>query len=106
MRHEAFHRTASLYSHVIRDLNVLIVEVEHGAWIQEGDPNFASFTQATRTIQSLLDSLMRRDLEDGRSAQLSLSENSSAWPDQLGRTTPWDFEIDFWAGLADQVNIT
>lgn len=49
---------------------------------------------------------MRRNWEGGRSAQLSLSENSSAWPDQLGRTTPWDFEIDFWAGLADQVNIT
>lgn len=96
--HSPFQRNPQFLSQVIQHLNVLVVEIRLGTWIQRGNPNSALFTQATRTIQSLLDSIEARKVGTVSLAELpSLSE---AWTD-----LPWDFEMDFWAGLADQINV-
>lgn len=96
--HGSFQRNPQFRSQVIQHLNVLVVEIRLGSWIQRGNPNFALFTQAAQTIQSLLDSI-----EAGRVGTVSSGE----WPPAMDAWTdlPGDFEIDFWAELGDQINL-
>lgn len=86
----------------MQNLSVLVAEIATGVLIQAGEPNFALFTQATRTIQSLLDSLMvwREPPEPLFAQRLDASaEFLEGWQMGVG-FEPWEFEEDFWAGLA------
>ncbi|OJD40320.1 zn-c6 fungal-type dna-binding domain [Diplodia corticola] len=88
-------------SKMVQDLSVLVAEIRTGVLIQAGEPNFALFTQATRTIQSLLDSLMVWRSPPG---PLYPQPDASAefledWNTGID-FDPWEFEQDFWAGLA------
>ncbi|RKK91727.1 hypothetical protein BFJ68_g16112 [Fusarium oxysporum] len=42
---------------LVQDLSVLVAELKVGAIVRAGEPNYALFSRATRTMQSLLDSL-------------------------------------------------
>ncbi|KAH7145479.1 hypothetical protein B0J13DRAFT_553560 [Dactylonectria estremocensis] len=85
-------------SKMIQALSVLVAEVTTGAWIQAGEPNFALFTRATRTIQSLLDSLLAaRPPEVPQDLGHNLIE---AW-DPYASSPLWEFEMDFWENLAE-----
>lgn len=91
---------------MVQDLSALVAEITIGAWIQAGEPNFALFNRATRTIRSLLDSLtawkahpepseLSRSYTTNEIA--SLTEDWNAFID----SQPWEFEMDFWASLAE-----
>ena len=45
-------------SKTIRDLSVLVAEIETGALLQSEDPNYALLSGAARTIKNLLDRLI------------------------------------------------
>jgi hypothetical protein len=91
----------------LQNLSILVAEVRLGAVIHAGEPNFALFSRATSTIQSLLDALMApmqqwelpqaEPIAPQQQQQLSFDpiENWDPWVD----TEPWEFEIDFWANL-------
>ncbi|KAJ5721970.1 hypothetical protein N7488_000005 [Penicillium malachiteum] len=92
-------------SKMVQDLSALVAEITIGAWIQTGDPNFALFSRATRTIRSLLDSLIawkaypgpNKPSEPYTNDMASLTEDWNAFID----SQPWEFEMDFWASLAE-----
>lgn len=86
-------------SKMIQDLSVLVAEAKTGAWIQAGEPNFALFTRATRTIQSLLDSLLTARPHASKIPGLD-SSLIGEW-DPYANSQLWDFEMDFWANLAE-----
>lgn len=87
---------------MIQGLSVLVAEITIGAWIQPGEPNYALFSQATRTIQSLLDSLTavkeQPSKASGDSQQLMNSDGT--W-DPYINSQSWELEMDFWASLAE-----
>ncbi|KAH6664578.1 hypothetical protein B0J14DRAFT_630429 [Halenospora varia] len=100
-----------LRSKILQDLSVLVAEVGTGAVIQAGQPNFAIFTRAIRTIQSLLNILMGGDLtsrfpdSEPEIPNQYLNCNSiQAW-DPWINSDPWDFEIEFWANLAEHPSL-
>lgn len=84
---------------MIQALCTLVVEITTGAWIQAGEPNFALFARATRTIQSLLDSLLA-----ARSPQSFSQDADAAW-NPYANSQLWEFELDFWANLAEHPNL-
>ncbi|KAH8199188.1 hypothetical protein TruAng_006657 [Truncatella angustata] len=96
---------APSFSQLIQDLNVLVVEIRLGAWIQKGHPNFALFTQATQTIQSLLDAVMSRQLGTDTGSTQAAQFDFSTMPDSTVRFQPWEFEMDFWTSLEDQLKV-
>ncbi|KAM0255610.1 hypothetical protein ACHAQJ_005615 [Trichoderma viride] len=89
-------------SKMIQALSVLVAEITIGAWIQPGEPNFALFSQAVRTIQSLLDSLTALKQPSGTSdsQQLLNSDGADNW-DPYINSQSWELEMDFWASLAE-----
>ncbi|KAL6922576.1 hypothetical protein FSST1_006602 [Fusarium sambucinum] len=86
-------------SKMIQGLCALVAEITTGAWIQAGDPNFALFTRATRTIQSLLDSLLAAKVPQ------DLGHNVAETWNPYANSQLWDFEMDFWASLAEHPNL-
>ncbi|KPM45974.1 hypothetical protein AK830_g722 [Neonectria ditissima] len=90
-------------SRLVQDLSVLVAEIRTGAMIQAGEPNFALFTRATSTIQSLLDSLMTwgQSRTDTLNSQVDTSTQYMDRWDPCINFDPWEFEIDFWANLAE-----
>ncbi|KAJ0116896.1 hypothetical protein J7T55_003310 [Diaporthe amygdali] len=86
-------------SKMIQDLSVLVAEIKTGAWIQAGEPNFALFTRATRTIQALLDSLLAARPVTA-ATQTSRNEQAEIWEPYTNHQV-WDFEMEFWSNLAE-----
>lgn len=102
---------------MVQDLSVLVAEIRAGALIQAGEPNFALFTRATSTMQSLLDSLIvvwrspeqagqqTGGGQQGQQQQLDSGVGSVAdvtlddWNACID-FEPWEFEQGFWASLA------
>lgn len=90
-------------SRMVQNLSIFAAEVSAGVVIQDGEPNFALFTRATLTIQSLLDSLMVWRLP----VQTVTEQPSSLAPPALDswlphdNFDPWEFEFGFWANLAE-----
>ncbi|KAG5659466.1 hypothetical protein KAF25_002025 [Fusarium avenaceum] len=87
----------------IQDLNILVAKLKVGAIVRAGEANFALFSRATRTMQSLLNLLA-----DGTSmiSQRTQTPDSNIWNltgdlNLFANFEPWDFEFDFWASLAD-----
>ncbi|KAJ5607118.1 hypothetical protein N7537_003737 [Penicillium hordei] len=94
-------------SKMLQDLSTLVAEISIGAWIQAGEPNFALFTRATQTIRSLLDSLTawkpHTELcSSHQNENTYLTEDWNAFID----SQPWEFEMDFWANLAEHPTLT
>lgn len=95
-------------SKAIRDLSVLVVEVETGALVNLEDPNYALLSGAAQTIKNLLDRLLSNEFIRQPNTQpapdpLSLSptdyieEDWGHWQRQVLQ----DFEADFWLNLAE-----
>jgi hypothetical protein len=98
--------TSLSLSKLVQDLSVLVAEIRLGAWVQIRDQNYSLFTQATRTIQSVLDSVLTRTLVDSSVHSVYLPGlNHGATPDPGADLQPWDFEMDFWTSLEDQLRV-
>lgn len=86
----------------MQDLSVLAAEITVGAWIQPGDPNFALFTRATKTIQSLLDSLISWQTNPvPAQSEQPMNVNFMGDLDPSFNFQSWEFEMNFWTDLAE-----
>lgn len=100
-----------LQSKMLQDLSVLVAEVRMGAVIEVGEPNFALFTRATRTIQRLLDALLAGELPSKLPEAEPIIPQQHENSDFIGdwdpwiNADPWEFEIDFWANLAEHPSL-
>lgn len=96
-------------SEMLQNLTVLVHEIRLGAVVETEDPNFELFTQATHTLQSLLDTVMpaqhpKRPMETGPPLAADQSLNLGRigeWTPWANDAEPWEFELDFWANLAE-----
>jgi hypothetical protein len=95
-------------SKMIQDLCVLVAELRSGAIISPGDSCFESFTQATSTISSILDSSLT--LASPPKSHMANMQGSTSF--DIGNNwnpditfEPWDFETDFWENLATHPTI-
>ncbi|KAH8647382.1 hypothetical protein BX600DRAFT_443585 [Xylariales sp. PMI_506] len=106
--HAFFHgdNTSLSFGKLVQDLNVLVVEIRLGAWIQTGDPNYVLFTRAIQTIQSLLNSVMGRKIEMGTFGPASAVDTDlAAIQNPNASLQPWEFEVDFWTNLGDHFSV-
>ncbi|KAH6887073.1 hypothetical protein B0T10DRAFT_530370 [Thelonectria olida] len=89
-------------SKMVQDLSALVAEISIGAWIQEGEPNYALFTRATTTIRCLLDSLITWKPPQGSESSQSIERvnHIEEW-DPYIHLQSWEFEMGFWASLAE-----
>ncbi|KAF2994882.1 hypothetical protein E8E14_003000 [Neopestalotiopsis sp. 37M] len=94
-------------SEMLQNLTVLVNEIRLGAVAGTEDPNFDLFTQATHTLQSLLDSVMPVNHSQGPAETNLTPADPSLSVDRVGEwapwanAEPWEFELDFWANLAE-----
>ncbi|KAJ4343366.1 hypothetical protein N0V95_006700 [Ascochyta clinopodiicola] len=108
--YNTFDRAASdaTPSKSVRDLSVLVAEIESGALLQPEDPNYALLSGAARTIKNLLDRLISNKFSAQTFAaplpdittQLSLRYNNDElyfW-DTNGLQ---DFDPAFWLNLSE-----
>ncbi|KAH8585313.1 hypothetical protein B0O99DRAFT_657354 [Bisporella sp. PMI_857] len=100
-----------LRSKMLQDLSVLVAEIRTGAVIEAGEPNFALFNRATKTIQSLLTILLGGELppkpletQPEIVQQHPTLDSVNEWGPWIS-SDPWDFEIDFWVNLAEHPSL-
>lgn len=95
-------------SRSIRDLSVLVAEIETGALLQPEDPNYALLSAAARTIKSLLDRLIADKFTTQPDA-LILTETAAQYPRRYSNEelALWDmhglqdFDPGFWLNLSE-----
>ncbi|KAI1361340.1 hypothetical protein F5Y08DRAFT_347959 [Xylaria arbuscula] len=98
--------TTLSFSKLVQDLSVLVAEIRLGAWMQKGDPNFSLFTQATRTIQSVLDSALMQNLVSSTVDLTNASHsNLGVMSESIVGFPAWNFEMDFWMNLEDHLAV-
>ncbi|KAF4123735.1 Fungal Zn(2)-Cys(6) binuclear cluster domain [Geosmithia morbida] len=105
---------------VLRDLSVIVAEVEYGTIVYKEDANYALLAGATKTIKNLLDSMTNASLHRGRRAVDHYGEDATlpCDPDAqlaVDANVPWeswvpnnlqDFEVHFWNTLAEHPFLT
>lgn len=88
---------------VIRDLGIVVTEVDMGTIVQPTEPNYALLSRATNTIKKFLECIFARDRRyvplQGTEA-LEQAADLSSWIPQA-QLEPWDFEVNFWNNLAE-----
>lgn len=91
---------------VVRDLGIIVTEVDLGTIVRPTEPNYALLSRATSTIKKFLQRIHTRDKQVTPAAsgsnppgnpELGGMDPSALWP----QLEPWDFEIDFWNNLAE-----
>lgn len=93
----------------IRDLSVLVVEIEAGLFTQPEDPNFALLSGAARTINNLLDRLITDkftapiESQRGTDTALQMSNNYFDTSCYFSLETQGVSEFDpaFWLSLSE-----
>lgn len=85
---------------VVQNLNVLVAEVETGAFVHFEHPNYALLARAAQTIKDVLSRVLCGEFSSNLVASEAIAQTFPAgrvdWmPDS------WDFEIDFWRNLAE-----
>lgn len=95
---------------MVQNLCVLAAEVKSGAVISPGEPSFEIFSQAARTIKSILDTSLIPAASLSTEAHDLVLQSSSTfgfdvdWDPQIN-FEPWQFESDFWESLATHPTI-
>lgn len=89
-------------SQVIRDLGIVVTQVELGTVVQPMEPNYALLSRATDTIKKFLIRFHSQDRQAGPQGQNipQTMPEGSFW-DLQSHLEPWDFEINFWDSLAE-----
>ncbi|CVK99227.1 uncharacterized protein FPRN_03716 [Fusarium proliferatum] len=93
---------------VLRDLGVLVAEIEFGTLVYKEDANYALLAGATQTIKNILDSISRSRLSQRRltvqapdsTVQDDPELGSTSW-DLWGTGNLQDFDTNFWLMLAE-----
>lgn len=93
---------------ILRDLGVLVAEIEYGTLVYKEDANYALLASATATMKNILDNLSRSKLNQ-RNLCGQLSEtvvqpevelDASSW-EPWGTGSLQDFETNFWLMLSE-----
>lgn len=91
---------------VVRDLGIIVTEVDLGTIVRPTEPNYALLSRATSTIKKFLQRIHTRDRQSSPAAGgsdppahtgLGAVDPGVLWP----QLEPWDFEIGFWSNLAE-----
>ena len=88
---------------VVRDLGIVVTEVELGTIVRSTEPNYALLSNATRTIKKFLERIHNRDMQVVPAVQDAELPAPPA-PEEMdfyAQLEPWGFEIDFWNHLAE-----
>ncbi|TXC10338.1 hypothetical protein FocTR4_00004445 [Fusarium oxysporum f. sp. cubense] len=93
---------------ILRDLGVLVAEIEYGTLVYKEDANYALLAGATQTIKNILDNISRSRLDQRRlnvqapdaTAQDGPELGSASW-DLWGTGNLQDFDTNFWLMLAE-----
>ncbi|KAL7769991.1 hypothetical protein ACKLNR_001375 [Fusarium oxysporum f. sp. zingiberi] len=93
---------------ILRDLGVLVAEIEYGTLVYKEDANYALLAGATQTIKNILDNISRSRLDQRRlnvqapdaTAQDDPELGSASW-DLWGTGNLQDFDTNFWLMLAE-----
>lgn len=96
---------------LLRDLTVLVAEIERGRIVKLQDPNYALLAKTAKTIGCFLDSVFNDDGRNKSGLDVSLSNSSprqardhNSWAEILG-SEAWDSELTFWQTLADHPDV-
>ncbi|KAH8891240.1 hypothetical protein GQ53DRAFT_841627 [Thozetella sp. PMI_491] len=90
---------------MLRDLNVLVAEVQMGGIVLRGDPNYALLSSATLTIQNVLGVVADQSRTESNLSQHMVGTSSDAGWDPWMNGEIWEFEQDFWRNLADHPSL-
>ncbi|RAK98555.1 fungal specific transcription factor domain-containing protein [Aspergillus ibericus CBS 121593] len=85
---------------VLQELSVFVVEIQKGMIVKRGDPIYVLLSQATHTIQRVLESFHLGRTEAGWEAGDANTHLADDWGVTLGPDV-WDFETGFWDSLVD-----
>jgi hypothetical protein len=102
---------ATISPRALRDLGVLITEVEFGTLVYKEDANYGLLAGATHTIKNILDRLPHvSHYLDGQpldpSMQASADDASNDFWDPWDPNGIQDFEVNFWLTLAEHPSLT
>lgn len=88
---------------VIRDLGIVVTEVELGTIVQPMEPNYALLSRATDTIKKFLIRFHSQVRQAGpiKCQDIPQTMPERAFWDLQSQLEPWDFEINFWDNLAE-----
>lgn len=97
----------------IRDLSVLVAEIETGTLLQAEEPNYALLSAAARTIKNVMDRLISNWFAAPTDPQPSINA-AEQYPLQLNDNalTSWemhglqDFDPEFWLNLSEHPFLT
>lgn len=101
---------AAISPRALRDLGVLITEVEYGTLVYKEDANYGLLAGATHTIKNILDkSLHRSHPADNQPLNpviqvASTDVNNEFW-DPWDSNNIQDFEVNFWLTLAEHPSL-
>jgi hypothetical protein len=85
---------------MLRDLTVLVAEVQIGGLVQLWDPNYALLSSAALTIQNVMSVVDNHQQHNESSLQQILHSNFDDEWDPWMNAESWEFEFDFWRNLA------
>ena len=89
---------------VVQSLNVLVAQVESGAFAPVEHPNYALLSHAGKTIKNVLGRVISGVPTSTEVASNVVPPTSQAshddWMPWVNQDA-WDFEIDFWRNLAE-----
>ncbi|KAF2152873.1 hypothetical protein K461DRAFT_225261 [Myriangium duriaei CBS 260.36] len=89
---------------ILRDLSILVVEIQGGALSNSKEPNFDLLSKAARTIEGFLDQEERVNKIDVGSTDLGNAEDFSLFGAAVDSDV-WDFGMRFWDQLADHPSL-
>lgn len=100
----SFSSTDVSLAEVIQNLNVLVAEVESGAFISFEHPNYCVLSHAAQTIKNVLGRMLSGEItNDPMTSNISAhtrADGQEDWMPWVAQDS-WDFEIDFWRNLAE-----
>jgi hypothetical protein len=87
----------------IRDLGIVVTEVDLGTIVRPMESNYALLSRAVDTIKKFLIRFHAQDRQAGLPQSTGISAtipDDNIW-DFQSHLEPWDFEINFWDTLAE-----
>ncbi|KAI9166387.1 hypothetical protein HJFPF1_02488 [Paramyrothecium foliicola] len=101
-------RRAMANPKTLRELGVLIVEVEYGTLVYKEDANYALLAEATRTIKNILNRVSDARHETSRAPLNTVQQipeaTNESW-DPWDSNSIQDFEVNFWHTLAEHPSL-
>jgi hypothetical protein len=101
---------AAISPRALRDLGVLITEVEYGTLVYKEDANYGLLAGATHTIKNILDKSLHRSYPADNQPlnpviQVASTDVNNEFWDPWDSNNIQDFEVNFWLTLAEHPSL-